>query len=129
LGLAVVYGIVKSHDGFIEVTSQPQHGTTFRLYFPIVSSVHERLWNANLTSSSQAKPRQNTILIVEDELLMLRLLERFFLQHGYHILVASDGEQAVEIYRSYKSRSKGFVDKPYELDILVEVLRNVIEND
>jgi signal transduction histidine kinase len=36
LGLAVVYGIVKNHNGFIEVTSQPMRGTTFRLYFPTI---------------------------------------------------------------------------------------------
>lgn len=133
----------------------------------------------NLTPSSPDKPRQDTILIVEDEPLMLRLLEKFFLQHGYDILAAPDGEQAIEIYRSYKSRIdavlldirlpkttgeevfhrlkeenaavkvvmasgylapgiksdlglagvKGFVDKPYQLDQLVEVLRNIIKND
>lgn len=55
---------------------------------------------------SSDKPGQgpDTLLIVDDERLMLRLLEKFFLQHGYHVLVASDGEQAIEIYRSYKSR-------------------------
>jgi two-component system, cell cycle sensor histidine kinase and response regulator CckA len=45
-----------------------------------------------------------TILIVEDEPLMLRLLEKFFSRHGYRVLTAEDGEQAVEIYRSYRHR-------------------------
>ena len=45
-----------------------------------------------------------TILIVDDETLMLRLLEKFFSQRGYHVLVASDGQEAIEIYRSYKLR-------------------------
>ncbi|MGH7855375.1 MAG: response regulator [Candidatus Binatia bacterium] len=56
------------------------------------------------SSSEQAGQPSDSILIVEDERLMLRLLEKFFLQHGYHILVAADGEQAIEIYRSYKAR-------------------------
>src|SRR4026209_2035338 len=57
-------------------------------------------------TSSPAKAAQgpDTILIVEDERLMLRLLERFFLKHGYRTLVADDGRQAIEIYRSYKTR-------------------------
>jgi|SRR4030095_868247 two-component system, cell cycle sensor histidine kinase and response regulator CckA len=46
-----------------------------------------------------AKKAGATILIVEDEILMLRLLVRFFTRHGYHVLQAGDGEQAVDIYR------------------------------
>lgn len=53
---------------------------------------------------AQDPGRNRTMLIVDDERLMLRLLEKFFSQHGYHVLVASDGEQAIEVYRSYKSR-------------------------
>ena len=57
-------------------------------------------------TSSSGSPNQGheTILIVDDERLMLRLLEKFFSQHGYHVLAASDGEQAIDIYRCYKSR-------------------------
>jgi DNA-binding response OmpR family regulator len=51
------------------------------------------------------QPGQNrTMLIVDDERLMLRLLENFFSQHGYRVLVAADGEQAIEVYRTYKPR-------------------------
>ncbi len=54
--------------------------------------------------SPSEKPGQGhkTILIVEDEPLMVRLLERFFSRHGYNVLVASDGEQAIEVYCRYK---------------------------
>jgi DNA-binding response OmpR family regulator len=48
--------------------------------------------------------KNRTILIVEDEHLMLRLLEKFFSRNGFRVLSASDGEQAVEIYRHYKTR-------------------------
>jgi DNA-binding NtrC family response regulator len=47
---------------------------------------------------------ERTLLIVEDEHLMLRLLEKFFSRHGYQILTASDGEQAIEVYRSCMGR-------------------------
>jgi two-component system cell cycle sensor histidine kinase/response regulator CckA len=56
------------------------------------------------TSAETTAQDQHTILIVEDEPLMLRLLEDFFSQHGYHVLVAADGEQAIEVYRCYKRR-------------------------
>jgi CheY-like chemotaxis protein len=45
---------------------------------------------------------RGTILIVEDEQLMLRLVEKVLLQHGYQVLVASDGEEAIEVYRRHK---------------------------
>ena len=54
------------------------------------------------SSKKDGKP-SDTILIVEDEPLMLRLLERFLSQHGYRTLVASDGEQAIAIYRRSKA--------------------------
>jgi two-component system, cell cycle sensor histidine kinase and response regulator CckA len=56
------------------------------------------------TSAETTAQDQHTILIVEDEPLMLRLLENFFSEHGYHVLVAADGEQAIELYRCYKRR-------------------------
>ena len=55
------------------------------------------------TSSLVKGPQPGpTILIVEDEPLMLRLLLKFFSRHGYHVLEASDGEQAMEVYRRQK---------------------------
>ena len=56
------------------------------------------------TSSETMAQGHHSILIVEDERLMLRLLEKFFSQHGYHVLVAPDGEHAIEVYRCYKHR-------------------------
>lgn len=56
------------------------------------------------TSSETMAQGHHSILIVEDERLMLRLLEKFFSQHGYHVLVAADGEHAIEVYRCYKHR-------------------------
>ena len=53
---------------------------------------------------AQDSGQNRTMLVVDDERLMLRLLEKFFSQHGYHVLVAADGEQAIELYRCYKPR-------------------------
>ena len=56
------------------------------------------------SSSTHQGPGRGTILIVEDEQLMLRLLEKVFSRHGYHVFAAADGEQAIEVYRCYKLR-------------------------
>jgi len=82
------------------------------------------------TSSETTAQGRHTILVVEDEPLMLRLLENFFSQHGYHVLVAADGEQAIEVYRCYKQRIEAVL-----LDIRVpkitgeEVLRRIKEEN
>jgi two-component system cell cycle sensor histidine kinase/response regulator CckA len=62
----------------------------------------ERITEEN--ASETKAQRHHTVLIVEDERLMRRLLEKFFSQHGYHVLVAADGEQAIEVYRCNKQR-------------------------
>jgi DNA-binding response OmpR family regulator len=59
--------------------------------------VAERTSSANLTSN-----RPGTILIVEDEQLMLRILNKVFSEHGFQVFAAADGEAAIEIYRSHK---------------------------
>ena len=53
-------------------------------------------------SSNQRATSRGTILVVEDEQLMLRLLKRTFSQQGYEVLTAADGEEAIEVYRSHK---------------------------
>jgi two-component system cell cycle sensor histidine kinase/response regulator CckA len=134
-----------------------------------------------LEMTGAEKPGQGdkTILIVEDEPLMLRLLEKFFGRHGYQVLMAEDGEQAIEVYCCFKhtinavlldmrlpkimgeevfykmkeedpavkvvmasgffdrdvrtemalAGAKRFVNKPYNMEELLEIFRIVIEND
>ena len=55
-----------------------------------------------LSSAKQGSDCRGTILVVENEQLMLGLIERVFLQHGYQVLVAADGEEAIEVYRLHK---------------------------
>ncbi|HUC97553.1 MAG TPA: ATP-binding protein, partial [Candidatus Polarisedimenticolaceae bacterium] len=103
LGLSVVYGIVQNHGGFIDVESKPGTGACFRLYLPATSSgvSHEQpivdLDTETIATSNGAA----TVLLVEDEQNMLKILERILLQHGYKVLKASDGEKALEIYRCH----------------------------
>jgi PAS domain S-box-containing protein len=113
LGLSVVYAIIKSHNGFIDVESSPGEGTTFRLYFPIAisekeavsekeSTIEER--NTRESSELQETNGRRTILIAEDESNMAHLLRRVLSQQGYTVLIATDGEEAIELYHRAKER-------------------------
>lgn len=105
LGLAVVFGIVKNHNGFIDVASEVHSGTTFRLYFP-VSAGEAAAQESVAKSSEQAAPASGgaTILLVEDEENMLRLLERAFSRRGYRTFKADTGQSALELYQRHKEQ-------------------------
>jgi len=98
LGLAVVYGIVNSHHGFIEVTTKPGKGTTFHLYFPVQMRSFETM-EKDLASVEQIPGGEETILVVEDELMLQALVKELLENHGYKVHTASDGAEAVELYQ------------------------------
>ena len=102
LGLSTVYGIVKQHNGSILVNSRPERGTTVRIYFPRAEG--------DVTPRS-APPigetittKGETILVVEDEEAVRKLAARILEKHGYHVLTASCGEEALETVRSRTNR-------------------------
>jgi two-component system cell cycle sensor histidine kinase/response regulator CckA len=101
LGLAVVYGVVQAHKGFIEVDSRPGKGTTFSLYFP----ASERQAIRSLRDEMETEPiarGSETILLVEDEEDLRELLTGVLHDYGYGILVARDGLEALERYRRHR---------------------------
>src|SRR5262245_48989711 len=109
LGLSVVYGIVKNHNGIVNVESKPESGTSFRLYFPVAQSLKKPATDEIAEASFEMTERPDghgTILLVEDEKNMLDLLEKTLVRHGYQVLTAADGETALNIYR----RSKKAID-------------------
>ncbi|MDD2462664.1 MAG: ATP-binding protein [Desulfobulbus sp.] len=99
LGLATVYGIVKQNGGFINVYSEPDKGTTFRLYFPC----HEGTPAPHKDNSEQllSTTKGETVLVVEDEPGILELVERLLIQLGYKPLTAASPLAALELARSY----------------------------
>lgn len=100
LGLATVYGIIKQHQGWIEVDSQVDKGTTFRIYIPYAGS--EVSVKEKLTTQISVRGGNETILLVEDELPLCELVSRVLGKYGYKVLSAGNGVEAIEIWRDYK---------------------------
>ncbi len=96
LGLAMVYGIVKQHDGFIHVYSEPGKGTTFRVYFPEVDATADA---KVIVSQGVASGGSETILLAEDDGSVRNLMEQTLVSYGYKVLIACDGEEALGIFR------------------------------
>ncbi|MBW2093675.1 MAG: PAS domain S-box protein [Deltaproteobacteria bacterium] len=97
LGLAMVYGIVKSHEGYIMCYSEPGQGTTFKIYLPVIEGETEDM---RLEKREKPIPEggHETILLVDDEDLLRGIGKDMLEKFGYTVLLAHDGESALELY-------------------------------
>jgi two-component system, cell cycle sensor histidine kinase and response regulator CckA len=95
LGLASTYGIIKNHNGYIEVDSEKGRGATFKIFLPAAS---RRLPPKAKTIT--AKPKKELILLVDDEEMILDSGEKMLRILDYEVIVAGDGETALGIFRS-----------------------------
>jgi len=126
LGLAVVHGVVKEHDGYLDVASQPGQGTTFSLYFP---RIHVPIEIAHKTSSL---PRGRAkLLVIDDEPTQLRTASRVLGQLGYEIDTLRSGVAACQAFAARASErlastaSRGA--SPYDL-LIVDMALNEAED-
>ncbi|HWD00290.1 MAG TPA: PAS domain S-box protein [Candidatus Sulfopaludibacter sp.] len=101
LGLATVYGIIKQAGGDIWVYSEPNKGTTFKLYFP---QVKDAVSDTPTTESESPHGSNETILLVEDEKAVRELTVRMLQRLGYSVLVAASGAEALEISAAHSGR-------------------------
>jgi len=100
LGLATVYGIVKQHDGWVEVSSQEGRGSTFSVFLP-VSGQEGKDTPRGTDPTAFVRGGSETVLIVEDEP-VLREMARVILEEcGYHVLDAASGRAALETWDRY----------------------------
>ncbi len=172
LGLAMVYGIVKQHDGYISCESRPNRGTTFRIYIPEAKGI---LYKPDHVIDSVLQGGSETILLVDDELVR-NLGSDYLGEAGYTVLTACHGREALDVYQENKgdvsivildlnmpemggkdcfrellkidpdvrvlvasgyamggaesgaiSGIRGFVEKPYDMRILLETIRRVLD--
>jgi len=97
LGLSTVYGIVKQSGGYIWVSSEPNKGTTFKIYLPRVSETPESLAQTAAPAQPESVPGSETILVVEDEVNLRYLARQFLEKQGYRVIEAADGAAAMQI--------------------------------
>jgi len=103
LGLATVYGIVKQHEGWIEVESEPGKGSTFDVYFPAKKDATAAP-KVEILPPAPVLGGTETILIVEDEHVLREMARAVLEESGYHILEASTGREALEVWRKHADK-------------------------
>ncbi len=96
LGMAVVYGIIESHKGFISVESELGKGTTFTILLPAMEDAASEEKTA--PTRTETAGGTETIMVVEDEELLRSMLQISLEEKGYTVIAAADGEEAVTIY-------------------------------
>jgi PAS domain S-box-containing protein len=98
ISLSIVYGMVKQHNGFINVESSFDHGTTFKVYLPLTS---DPATQKPADQPARVKTRAETILLVEDSREVRELLIEELEGFGLKVLVAADGDEGIGTYREH----------------------------
>ena len=99
LGLAATLGIVRGHRGALHVESALGTGTVFRVLFPVAES---RVPASRTPLSVVGIPRTGTILVVDDEETVRNVARRMLERSGYHVITATDGDEALHVYAEHE---------------------------
>ena len=103
LGLAIAYGIIKQHEGFINVYSEPGRGTSFKIYLPLISAGVEE---ENKLVEEHPRGGTETILLAEDDETIRTMTKAILEDFGYTVIAAVDGQDVVNKYKENKDRIK-----------------------
>ncbi|GAM10261.1 blue-light-activated protein [Geobacter sp. OR-1] len=101
LGLSIVFGIVKQHNGFINLYSEPGKGTTFRIYLPLI---HSAVTEKQAVKEETLERGTETILVADDETSLRELAEKVLGMFGYSVITASDGVKALAKFKENRER-------------------------
>jgi CheY-like chemotaxis protein len=94
--MAMVYGLTKQQQGFVHVESEPGRGTTVRLAFPVVDGPATSVTSEQPVSDASECGGKESILFVDDEEALRRVGQRLLRSHGYAVITANDGVDALE---------------------------------
>jgi two-component system cell cycle sensor histidine kinase/response regulator CckA len=100
LGLASVYGIIKNHGGFIDVQSEKEEGASFYIYLPAIDE-QNIFRNKTIESTDKIAFGTETILLVDDEDMIIDVSRQLLERLGYTVLAADSGREAIEIYKKH----------------------------
>lgn len=98
LGLSMVYSAVKSHGGYVEVYSEPGKGTSFKILFPLTRTAAT---DSEPPPDDMVTVGTGTVLVVDDEEIIRKVLADMLREMGLRVLTAEDGQEGLEIYREY----------------------------
>jgi CheY-like chemotaxis protein len=101
LGLAMVYGIIKQHDGYINVYSEPGRGTTFRIYLPLIQAEAEEI---KPEAIQPIETCTETVLLAEDEDVIREFIKKLLEEYGYKVITAVDGQTAINEFKAHKNK-------------------------
>ena len=100
LGLSMVYGIIKQHEGYINVYSEPGKGTTFRIYLPLIEAKVEEIKPEGI---QPVETGTETMLLAEDETEVREFTKHLLEENGYQVIEAIDGQDAINKFKVNKN--------------------------
>ena len=107
LGLATVLGIVRGHGGFVRVDSRVGQGTTFELYLP--ASPEAKAADAPDHEALPPRGQGELILVVDDEAAVREVMQRTLEKHGYRVLTAAEGAEALALFAQHRAEIKAVI--------------------
>jgi len=101
LGLSMVYGIIKQHEGYINVYSEPGRGTTFRIYLPLIEAKVEEIKPEVIEPVERGT---ETVLLAEDEDAIREFIKKLLGEYGYKVITAASGQEAINEFKAHKDK-------------------------
>lgn len=105
LGMSAMLGIVRSHEGTLQVESEPEKGARFRVLFPVSSAAVNDEHMADTTAENfKLCERVLTVLVIDDELMVRAIFEKMLRKMGCEVLLACDGEEGMQCYSEHREK-------------------------